>query len=375
MKICFINPTKKLRKGLINLVKCFARNKGNDLVVLTPSEVENVFVENNVELIIYPSFFLPKIRYTIPYFFKQYRILKNIIERKKVDIIHCWSYFYPVNFVPLFLARKNKIPIVSTVDTFPGINWSYGGLFLLDWLEKGYSKTIGRFVLNKMDKVILMGRYLEVSANILGIKGYEVIPLCVDTERFNAPDSSFLKEEFGIKRGEKVLINIGRLVPVKSIPSLIDLTRALLNKGYEIKTLIVGGGPYEQKYRKMAQGFENKIIFTGERKNIADLLAISDIFVCASVSEGLPNALLEASAAGKAIVAVDRGGISEIVEDQQSGFVVENQRGLLPKIELLLNDEALCHKLGFEAKQRMRQFFSQEIVLDKYYRLYETFIR
>ena len=362
MNILFVNPTQKLRVGMLNLIKGLAQDKSNKIVIITPQKVENPLKGfSNVKLITYPSFFIPKIRYTIPHFLKQYKLTRKIIKKEEIDIIHSWSYFYPVNIMPLVVAKKEGIPILTTIDTFPGINWSYGGGRFIDICAKIYSLTIGRYILSKMDKIVLLGKYLDKPARQMGIKDYVIIPLSVDFERFNIKPSKKLIKELDIS-DEKVIITIGRLVPVKGIDRVIEASKRLINEGFNIKTLIVGDGPYESEYKDMAKGYP-QITFLGRREDIPELLSISDIFVLASISEGFPNVLLEAMAMDIVILTTQVGATNEISKETKK-IKLTNAKNIAKEIMKLF--------LKKNAEDKVNHLFQKKYAMHRVARRYET---
>ncbi|MHA1327003.1 MAG: glycosyltransferase family 4 protein [Promethearchaeota archaeon] len=375
MNICFINPTKKLRKGLINLIKGLINENEFKIFLLTPEKVKNPFKNNkNVELITFPSYFIPKLRYTIPIFFKQFSLLNKLIVKNNIDIIHCWSYFYPVIFIPFILAKIYSKPFIITIDSFPGINWSYGSSKLVDLASKVYTLTIGKFILKRITKVVLLGKYLVKSSKLIKLNNYVIIPLSVDINKFNILPQKKLKDEFKINKDEIILINIGRLVPVKGIEMLIKIHNYFIKKKKKIKTLIVGDGPYKNFYHRLARNIPN-IIFTGYREDIPQLLSISDIFILTSISEGFPNVLLEASASGKAIITRNVGAASSIIINEKTGFIAKNFMDFIKKMKILLNNPHLRDILSHNAKKNVKKNYTIKLITNKYIKLYKNIIK
>jgi len=198
-------------------------------------------------------------------------------------------------------------------------------------------------------------------------KRFEVIPTGVELPEVSDGCIIKVREDFGL--GESVtLVAVGRLIGVKGIDVLI---RALEGLEDEFKVLIVGDGPERKRLEDLAETcrVREKIIFTGWRDDIPAILAASDIFILPSYSEGLPIALLEAMAAGKACIVTD---IGLPVENGKEALVVEagNVGELRGAIEDLLKDKELRQRLGEEAKKKVINDFSWEKAIQNYLKLF-----
>lgn len=347
------------------------------MTILTPKMPENDELEylSSASVIVYPSIFLPKIRYTVPLFLKQLMILREVIQRGKIDIIHMWEYFYPVAWVPLFYAKIHNIPFVLTLDNFPGVSWRYGSKFV-DFIARTYSKSIGKIILRRCDKVILLHSGLVNTAQGIGIRqdNLFIVPNGIDFARFS-PNSNTrrMRESLGISEDEAMILNVGRLVPVKGIDTLIEITKKLLNDGFKVKTVIVGNGPYRKEYEKRAKNLGGNIIFTGLRTDIPEIISACDVFVLPSLSEGLPSALLEAAAYGKPIVASNVGGVPEIITHEETGFLAEPRDvdAFVYYIKIVLADDN-SSKMGQAARRFVEKQFDWNEVVIKYESIYQS---
>ncbi|HPT40673.1 MAG TPA: glycosyltransferase, partial [Candidatus Paceibacterota bacterium] len=119
------------------------------------------------------------------------------------------------------------------------------------------------------------------------------------------------------------------------------------------------------------------IQYLGDRKDIREILFLSDIFVFPSYyREGIPKVLLEAGSMGKPLVAVDNVGAREIVEDGVNGFLVEAKKAqdLSEAIIKLVENPDLRQKLGAAARQKVLQQFSDKIVISKTMEVYNLII-
>jgi len=153
-------------------------------------------------------------------------------------------------------------------------------------------------------------------------------------------------EEFGAL-GKVVITSVSRLVQVKGLNYLLE---ACAFAGGDFRLIIVGSGPEEKQLRAMASalGISGKVGFEGFRLDVPDILAITDIFVVSSVSEGLPTSLLEAMAAGAACIVTD---IGLPIRHLKTGLVVapRDSEALGNAIRVLMKNDALRKELGANA--------------------------
>jgi glycosyltransferase involved in cell wall biosynthesis len=158
---------------------------------------------------------------------------------------------------------------------------------------------------------------------------------------------------------------------IRAIPSVIkEFPQAVF--------LFVGDGILRlnlERQTKEVNVFEN-IIFLGTRSDVPYILAISDLFVLPSLFEGMPLSVIEAMAAGKAVVATNVDGTAEVVQDNITGFLVapKDIEQLAEKILILLKDEQLRIAFGKRGLERVNKFYSRERMALQYKQLYDDLI-
>jgi glycosyltransferase involved in cell wall biosynthesis len=148
------------------------------------------------------------------------------------------------------------------------------------------------------------------------------------------------------------IVSVGRLVLPKSFWILGQALRALERGSF--RALVVGDGPQET----FLQGIDG-VELLGERNDVPDLLARSDIFALSTLSEGMPISVLEAMAAGLPVVATAVGGIPEIVVDGETGVLVppQDDAALAAALERLLADPELGRRMGAAGRARAEELF------------------
>jgi len=206
-----------------------------------------------------------------------------------------------------------------------------------------------------------------------------VIPNGVDAIRF-APQKKSEKicNELSIEGKDMIIGFVGRLVPAKGIEYLIEAASYLKKQYQNLKLIIVGDGYLADSLRQKALelGMNNIVIFTGERRDIPDILSCISIFVMPSLAEGLPNSLLEAMAMGKPVVATEVGGTAEIVKHDVNGLLVPpgNSKSLAEAITLLLENTSLSANIGQTARDFISQNYGIETIARKWESLYKSLL-
>ena len=165
-----------------------------------------------------------------------------------------------------------------------------------------------------------------------------------------------LRARLGIQESDTVILSIGRLSKEKAQADLIAAFNLLQSspQAIDYKLVIVGEGPDREALQAAARAASTgQIVFAGAVNDVQPFYALADVFVLSSHSEGSPNVLLEAMAAGVPIVATRVGGVPEIVIDEESALLVpvNDPNKLAAGIDRLLNDRGLAARLTRNAEQ------------------------
>jgi glycosyltransferase involved in cell wall biosynthesis len=136
------------------------------------------------------------------------------------------------------------------------------------------------------------------------------------------------RERLGIAEDRPVVLSVGRMIDVKGHLFTLGAVEEVRRRGHDVLFLWVGGGPMEAALRERVagEGLEDCVRFAGHRDDVPDLIAAADLFLLASMAEGLPLVLLEAMAASRPVVATRVCGTREVVEDGVTGRLVESGR-------------------------------------------------
>lgn len=170
--------------------------------------------------------------------------------------------------------------------------------------------------------------------------------------------------ELGVEPGVRLIGSAGLLNQAKGYEHLIDALPEVLEAFPDLHCLMIGHGELEDALRARARraGLASRVVFSGYVERCEDLVAALDVFILPSLWEGMPYALLEAMAIGKAVVASRVGGCAEVVEHGESGLLVApgDAAALSEAIVQLLRDPAQRERMGERASQRVRERFGLE---------------
>lgn len=204
------------------------------------------------------------------------------------------------------------------------------------------------------------------------------IPNFVDDDAFEVPSADWIhrtRERLGV--APEVLV-VGIVANLRAVKDHATLIRAFADLGEawgNVILLLIGSGEEEHALRALAAqyGVGNRVSFAGTLPNSPNLHHLFDLSVLTSRSEGFPNSLVEAMAAGKAVVATDVGGVADAVEDGTTGLLVPagDQRQLSTAIRQLLGDPARRASMGARGRERAREHFSASSVIPLLERIYE----
>ena len=241
-------------------------------------------------------------------------------------------------------------------------------------------KFINKFV----NKIVVVSRAVQdvvIKTEKVESERIRIIHNGIDLKRFEENGLEPRKNEFfNISQDAKIIGCVGNIRPVKGHQYLIKAARLIRDRVPESHFIFVGGilegeEAFEQSLQNIVEEecMTDYVHFLGRRQDIPKILKLMDICVLPSLSEGLSNTLLEYMAAGKAIVASNVGGNSELIIDQKNGLLAKaaDVQGLADKVTQLLKDSDLCLRLGKEARSDVQKNFSIEHMIKEYGELIE----
>jgi glycosyltransferase involved in cell wall biosynthesis len=245
-----------------------------------------------------------------------------------------------------------------------------------DWLVRIIERSLARLTdrivaISPRQRQDLTGRFGICSADRV-----DVVPLGLDLDDLLLIDASHgtLRAQLGIAADAFVVGFIGRLVPIKDPLTLIAAFADVAASAANAVLVIAGSGPLEEAVRREveARGLQSRVRFAGWQRDLAALYATCDLIALVSRNEGTPVAIIEAMAAGRAVVATAVGGVPDLVEHQHTGLLVPpgSSAAITAAILSLLHDPSLRGMLGARARDQARNRFRRERLVDDIERLY-----
>ncbi len=187
-----------------------------------------------------------------------------------------------------------------------------------------------------------------------------------------------LLAELGLAADARIIGSVARLEAVKGHRYLLEAAARVMRSDARARLVLVGDGSLRDAIRAQAErlGIGARTRLLGERKDSAQLAAAFDVAVLASLSEGLPNAVLEAMAVGVPVVATAVGGAPELIEDGETGFLVPpaDPEAMAERIEYALTHAAPTALIAMRGRRFVIERFGMERMVAAVERLYDEMI-
>jgi N-acetyl-alpha-D-glucosaminyl L-malate synthase BshA len=202
----------------------------------------------------------------------------------------------------------------------------------------------------------------------------EVIPNFICAENYRRHEDLPLKTELA-PNGESLLVHVSNFRPVKRPIDCIEIFARVLQQDVKARLVMVGDGPERSAAHHHAHQLNiiDKCSFVGKQANISDYLGIADIFLLPSEQESFGLAALEAMACEVPVIASRVGGIPEVINDGDTGYLSEvgNVEKMSEDTLRLLKDDEMRREMGRRARESAISRYSTELVIPKYIEFYE----
>lgn len=196
----------------------------------------------------------------------------------------------------------------------------------------------------------------------------------VDVEKF-ASAKPVSRASLGLPTNRPLVIWTGRLDPVKGFEEMLAAF-GQVNKKNPATLLLVGEGPYRNSVERLIcqHNLQNHVIMLGQRADVPQLLKAADVFLFCSRTEGLPNAVLEAMAAGLPIVATNVAGCRDLIMHQNTGLLASagSVSQIAEHLHNLIHNQVLAHKIGSQAQLWVHQHTDIGQMPDRWVRFYQA---
>ena len=296
---------------------------------------------------------------------KAYRELKKIIDGNGYDAVHCHT---PMGAVITRLAAKSaRKKGTKVIYTAHGFHF-FKGASIKNWMlfypvEKYLSKyTDCLITINSEDCELAHKKKFRAG------KIYKVHGVGVELDKFKAVDAdekARLRAEYGYDGDTFIMIYPADLSVRKNQPMLFDALQKIAEKNKNVKLLLPGQPIRLEEYKRMVseRGIADNVEFLGYRRDINNLVGLSDLSVASSFQEGLPINIIEAMAMGNAIVATDVRGNNDAVEDGVNGYLVPvgDSDLMAEKILELMNDREKLRTFGENGLDMVKDFSTENV--------------
>jgi glycosyltransferase involved in cell wall biosynthesis len=296
--------------------------------------------------------------------------LAHRLRASHTDILFCHGY--KANLVGRVAARRVGIPVVAVSRGWTGEN-----------RKVRLYESLDRFHLRFMDRVVCVsdGQAAKVIETGVAERKVVVIRNAARSCSFRDPTPEYrdvLQNLAGGKPG-RIIVSAGRLSPEKGFSVLIQAARRIVDTAVDARFVVFGEGelktPLQQEID--AANLNGRFVLAGYRDDLDDLLPNADVFVLPSYTEGLPNVILEASAAAVPVVATAVGGTPEVLIDGETGHLVPpgDVDTLASRIAALFADETRRSRMGQAGRRLVQQQFTFDAQAQAYLQLAESLCR
>ena len=289
--------------------------------------------------------------------------LRRFMKAQGIELL-C-THGYKSNLIGFWAARGTKIPQIAFVRGWTGEDWK---VKIYDWLDRLWIRWADRIVCVSEAKMRELLK-LKVPADKITVI-YNAFPL----QNLRVEVNFDLRKKFNLPADSKIIASFGRLSPEKGQRYLVLAAEELIKRGLNLKILIFGDGKEKNALQNLIDELKigRDVILPGFVENPLDYMRQADLIVNPSLTEGLPNVILEALALKRLVVATSVGGTPEIIEDGRTGFLVppHNPEALADKIQFALENRAKAGHLAEAGYKLVQTKFSLQSQTEKLQNLY-----
>jgi glycosyltransferase involved in cell wall biosynthesis len=286
-----------------------------------------------------------------PHLWAAVREVAGYLEHFRADLLCCHGY--KANIVGRLAARRQRIPVIAVARGWTGENFKVRMYERLDRLH-----------LRWMDHVVCVSAAQAAKVHRAGVRADRVSVICnaIDPARFHEPDGRYRAKllRYFRKPRTHVVGAAGRLSPEKGFEVLVAAAERVLREHPGAGFILFGEGAERERLQRQIQaaGMTGTFVLGGFRPDLDRFLPHFDLLTLPSYTEGLPNVVLEAFAAGVPVVATAVGGTPEVVQDKVSGYLVPpgDAGSLAEHISLALQSANLA-EMGRRGRLRVHERF------------------
>jgi len=292
---------------------------------------------------------------------------RKVVVEQGIDLIQ--THGYKSHLIGYFLQLVCRRPWIAFAH-----GYTYGS-----WKMRLYNR-MDLWLLRRADRVVAVSDATKslLTRNGVPVERIELIYNAIDpADAHPAADTAEVRGRHGIAPDQKVIGVIGRFNPEKGQRIFLKAMRKVVQHFPNVKALLIGDGPDRPELERYCRenSLSDRVVFTGYRENIADYYSILDLLVLPSLSEGLPNTVLEAMSFGVPAVATSVGGVPEVIQKENGILVPPNDpETLAERVIALLQNESLRKAIGSKGRESLYPRFSPDHRAEKIVSLYHTLL-
>ena len=300
------------------------------------------------------------------------RKLVHFLRVEKIDLVHTFDYYTNLFAIPA--ARWAGVPVVIASRRNIAHNRS-----LLERTALGSVCRIAHgIVANSQIAASIATGGASANSPKVAVVYNAVNPGDFRTTPYN-PE---LRSELNLPVTAMIVGVLAALRPEKGhrtfLRAAAQVTAAWNQPRRDLRFVLIGEGPEQMALQILARelGIAERVLFAGDRRNVADWLAALNLVVLPSDAESLPNAVLEAMASARPVVATRVGGVPEIVEEGVTGLLVPpgDPPAMAAAILNLLGNEGLCRRMGAAGRVRIERDFTPACAKEKLESFYDRLL-
>lgn len=297
--------------------------------------------------------------------------MAEVIDREQLDILHV-HYAMP-HAISAILARDLAEHDVKIITTLHGTDITVLGF------DPTFKNMI-KYGIEKSDAVTAVSHDLvkQTIERLQINKPISVIYNFVNEQEYFKQNLDPIRQQYEIKPHEKVVIHVSNFRKIKRVKDIIYTFKKIHDK-LDAKLLLVGDGPETSTAFQLVKelGLKDHVLFLGKQKKVSDLLSISDLKLLMSEQESFGLVLLEAMACEVPCIGTNVGGIPEVIQHDETGYLVnvgDTDQAAIYAIKLL-SDDTLLHEFSERALAYARDHFHSSKIVQEYIDLYDRLLQ
>jgi glycosyltransferase involved in cell wall biosynthesis len=301
--------------------------------------------------------------------------LYRLLRRERPHIVH--THTAKAGFVGRLAAWLVGVPVV--VHTYHGhVLHSYYSP-RKTWLLRRMERVLGSLT----DRIIAVSEQVKrdlVDYRVANPEKIGIIALGFELKPFldGAVHRGSFRRELGVSNGAPLVGIVGRIFPIKNHRLFLDAAARIAAEEKAARFVVVGDGALRRQMEEHANGLgiADRVIFTGWRRDLPRIYADLDVLVVSSNNEGTPVSAIEAMASGCPVVATRVGGLPDLIDDGETGYLVprEDAHALGAAVMGLLRNHETARRIGETARARVAERFTTERLAADMERLYSDLL-